>query len=146
MLTWNNRNIFELHGLFSESRLSLYKCVFCQGQRSSLNNAKLEYWENWAERARTTQIPNDNWISIFCSGESWKYSFECSEKYHLLTFIISIIVLRAIRVMMVYSNGLQSTSFHTRYCIVLGSSGMNLSLGLATIAKCRQSRYKKTTR
>jgi len=29
--------------IYTELRLSLSKCVFCQGLRSSLNNAKLEY-------------------------------------------------------------------------------------------------------
>ena len=53
----------------------------------------------------------------------------------ILTFIVRMSVLRAMSNMIKYSNGLESTIVHMRYCHVLGSSGMNLSEGLATIAK-----------
>ena len=52
-----------------------------------------------------------------------------------LTFIVRMRVLRAMSIMMKNSKGLESTILQIRYCQVLGSSGMNLSEGLATMAK-----------
>ena len=52
-----------------------------------------------------------------------------------LTFIVRMRVLRAMSIMMKNSKGLESTILQIRYCQVLGSSGMKLSEGLATMAK-----------
>ena len=61
-------------------------------------------------------------------------------KAERFTFIIKMRVLSAMNDMMRYSKMAESTNRHTRYCHVFGSSGMKRSLGLATMAKCRQSR------
>lgn len=56
-----------------------------------------------------------------------------------LTFIISTTVLRAIRVMMAYSNGGETTNFHILYWKDCLFSGMYLVSGLALMAKSMQA-------
>ena len=56
----------------------------------------------------------------------------------LLTFIMSRMVLRTMRVMMKYSNGVDSTILHSRYLSPTRSSGMYRSRGVALMAKSMQ--------
>lgn len=56
-----------------------------------------------------------------------------------LTFIISTTVLRAIKVMMAYSNGGDTTNFHILYWKDCLFSGMYLVSGLALMAKSMQA-------
>lgn len=56
-----------------------------------------------------------------------------------LTFIISTTVLRAIKVMMAYSNGGDTTNFHILYWKDCLFSGMYLVSGLALMAKSIQA-------
>lgn len=61
------------------------------------------------------------------------------EQEEWLTFIISTTVLRAIKVMMAYSNGGDTTNFHILYWKHSLFSGMYLVNGLALMAKSMQA-------
>jgi len=79
---------------------------------------------------------NENFIAV-------KYSSVTEWKKDRMTFIMSTTVLRAIMIMMEYSNGGETTNFHKRYWNDCWFCGIYRVNGLALIAKSMQALWEE---